>query len=60
MKLHAVHRSRSNSGQALVEYALVIACIALVCIVVMSYLGIQIRGVFTPIISALDAVRSAI
>lgn len=52
--------SRRNAGQALVEYALVLTCIALVTIVVMSYLGVQIRGVFEPIISALDAVRAAI
>jgi Flp pilus assembly pilin Flp len=42
-----------SRGQALVEYALVLAFISVLCIMVLSVMGLQIRGLFLNIIAAL-------
>ena len=53
-------RHRGRSGQALVEYALVLAFISVVAVGVLMYMGVQINGVYQTIIDALDRVRVAI
>jgi Flp pilus assembly pilin Flp len=52
--------SRHCAGQALVEYALVLAFISVVAVSVLMYMGVQINGVYQTIIDALDRVRVAI
>ena len=47
-------------GQALVEYALVLAFVSVVAVSVLMYMGVQINGVYQTIIDALDRVRVAI
>jgi Flp pilus assembly pilin Flp len=44
-----------SKGQALVEYALVLAFIAVLSIMVLSPIGLQIRALFLTIIDALHA-----
>lgn len=51
---------KSSRGQSLVEYTLVLSFISLLSIVLMSILGVQVRGLYTSIINALDIVRNAI
>ena len=53
-------RYRGRSGQALVEYALVLAFVSVVAVCVLMFLGVQINGVYQTIIDALDRVRVAI
>jgi len=53
-------RNRGRSGQALVEYALVLAFVSVVAVSVLMYMGVQINGVYQTIIDALDRVRVAI
>jgi Flp pilus assembly pilin Flp len=53
-------RHRGRSGQALVEYALVLAFVSVVTVSVLMYMGVQINGVYETIIDALDRVRVAI
>ena len=53
-------RLESRKGQSLVEYALILTFISVLSIMVLSVLGIQIRGLFLSIISALAATRAAI
>jgi Flp pilus assembly pilin Flp len=53
-------RHRGRSGQALVEYALVLAFVSVVAVSVLMFLGVQINGVYQTIIDALDRVRVAI
>jgi Flp pilus assembly pilin Flp len=53
MQHSAVHRRVFERGQALVEYALVLAFISVVSIFVMSGMGLEIRGLFLNIIGAL-------
>ena len=65
MGLHDFARRRRRAahpcaGQALVEYALVLTFVSVVAIVVLSYMGVQVRGVYSTIIDALDNVRTAI
>jgi Flp pilus assembly pilin Flp len=52
-----VHR---RAGQALVEYALVLAFVSVVAITVLMAMGVQVRGVYGTIIDALDRVRTSI
>ena len=52
--------SGSRSGQALVEYALILAFVSVVAVSVLMFLGVQINGVYQTIIDALDRVRVAI
>ncbi len=51
---------RLCAGQSIVEYALILAFVSVVGVVVMSSIGMQINGVYTTIIDALDNVRTAI
>jgi Flp pilus assembly pilin Flp len=55
-----LHRLKSRKGQSLVEYALILTFISVLCIAVLTVLGAQIRGVYSIIISALTAARAAI
>jgi pilus assembly protein Flp/PilA len=45
--------SRDESGQALVEYGLLVGLIAVVCIAAITLLGTQIQGFFNTITGAL-------
>jgi Flp pilus assembly pilin Flp len=51
---------KSRKGQTVVEYALVLAFISVLCIIFLSALGVQIQGLYLPIIAALDAARQSI
>jgi len=53
-------RNRGRSGQALVEYALVLAFVSVVAVCVLMSMGVQVNGVYQTIIDALDRVRVAI
>jgi pilus assembly protein Flp/PilA len=44
---------RDESGQALVEYGMLVGLIAVVCIATVTILGTQISGFFTTITNAL-------
>jgi Flp pilus assembly pilin Flp len=48
-------RSKSRKGQTVVEYAIVLAFISVLCVTYLSALGEQIRGLFLSIINALAA-----
>jgi Flp pilus assembly pilin Flp len=50
-----LHRSKSRNGQTVVEYALVLVVISVLCVSYLSALGEQIRGLFLSIIGALSA-----
>jgi Flp pilus assembly pilin Flp len=52
-----VRARTTRRGQSLVEYALILSFISVLTIAVMSVLGVEIRNVFQPIISALNAAR---
>jgi pilus assembly protein Flp/PilA len=45
---------RNESGQDLLEYALLVALIALVCVGVITSTGSGVKAIFTDISSALD------
>jgi pilus assembly protein Flp/PilA len=45
--------ARDESGQALVEYGLLVGLIAVVCIAAITLLGTQIQGFFNTITGAL-------
>jgi pilus assembly protein Flp/PilA len=51
---------KSKKGQTLVEYALILAFVSVLSIMFMSALGMQIQGLYLPIITALAAVQAAI
>ena len=51
---------KSKKGQTLVEYALILSFISVLTIMVMTALGMQIRGLYLPIINALAAARQSI
>ena len=53
-------RLRSRKGQSLVEYALILSFVSALTVVLVTVLGVQLRGVFFSIINALAAARSAI
>ena len=59
-KLRTNSFARSRAGQALVEYALVLAFVSVVAVCVLMFLGVQLNGVYQTIIDALDRVRVAI
>lgn len=46
---------RREEGQDLLEYALLIALIALVCIVAVTAAGVKVEAVFTAIANAIPA-----
>ncbi len=50
----------AKRGQAIVEYALILSVISVLTIFVMSALGVEIQGVYMPIINALEAARQSI
>jgi Flp pilus assembly pilin Flp len=52
-------RPKSQSGQTLVEYALILAFISVVAIAVLISLGQQIKGTFTKVTSALASAQSS-
>ena len=54
MKLFSFLKSRKERGASLVEYAILVALIALAVIVVVGILGNQINGVFTSINQTLN------
>jgi len=54
MKLLSFLKSKKEKGASLVEYAILVALIALAVIVVVGILGNQINGVFTTINQTLN------
>jgi Flp pilus assembly pilin Flp len=50
-----VGRLRGEDGQALVEYALILALVSIVSIVVLGVLGVDIRDIFTDVETKLDS-----
>jgi Flp pilus assembly pilin Flp len=52
-------RSKSKSGQTLVEYALILAFISVIAISVLISLGQAIRGTYTKISSSLASAQSS-
>jgi len=54
MKLLSFLKSKKEKGASLVEYAILVALIALAVIVVVGILGNQINGVFTAINETLN------
>ena len=54
MKLFSFLKSKKEKGASLVEYAILVALIALAVIVVVGILGNQINGVFTSINQTLN------
>jgi len=46
-------KMRDEEGQALVEYGLLVALIAVVCIAVITALGLGVQGAFQSIVNAL-------
>jgi Flp pilus assembly pilin Flp len=55
-----LHWLQNRKGQSLVEYALVLSFISVLCVALLSILGVQIRGIYLLIIHALSTARSAI
>ncbi len=55
-----VRRPASKSGQALVEYALILSFISVLTIFIMSSLGVELQNVYVPIINALDTARQSL
>ena len=53
-------RVYGKKGQTLVEYALILAFISVLSIMFMSAIGVQIQGLYLPIITALAAVQASI
>jgi Flp pilus assembly pilin Flp len=56
---NSIRRKKANSGQTLVEYALILAFISVVAIAVLISLGGQIKGTFTKITSTLSSAQSS-
>jgi pilus assembly protein Flp/PilA len=52
-------RARRQEGQALVEYALILALIAIVSIAVLKLVGLNVKRVFTGVNSQLTSVPSS-
>jgi Flp pilus assembly pilin Flp len=49
------HNGSSESGQALVEYALIIALVSLVAIVLLSVMGTDISGLLAKVTVAMES-----
>jgi len=47
------HMVRDEAGQDLLEYALLIALIALVCVAAVAAAGVQVQTIFTQIAAAI-------
>ena len=56
MKLFSLLKSKKERGASMVEYAILVALIALAVIVVVGLLGTQIQNVFTAITNSLGTV----
>ena len=58
VRLYEALRSRleRQEGQALVEYALILALIAVVSIAILQTLGLNVKRVFTSVNSSLNSV----
>jgi Flp pilus assembly pilin Flp len=59
MKTHQLARRKFKRGQTLVEYALILAFIAVVAISVLINVGTTIRSVFSTINSQLKTAQSS-
>lgn len=42
-----------EQGQGLVEYALILVLVSVVCVVLLTAMGVSVQGVFTRVIAAL-------
>lgn len=42
-----------EQGQGLVEYALILVLVSVVCVVLLTAMGVSVQGVFTRVINAL-------
>jgi pilus assembly protein Flp/PilA len=51
-------RLRREEGQAMIEYALILALISVVTIVVLRLIGVSVTGLFTTVNSALSAAQT--
>ena len=49
----AARRDSEESGQAMVEYGLILALVSVVSVVILGTLGLDIQGVYTTIDGAL-------
>jgi len=47
-----IQRASDEAGQSLVEYSLILAFIAIVCIIALGLLGLAIGGAYTSILPA--------
>jgi pilus assembly protein Flp/PilA len=50
---------RNEEGQDLIEYALLVALISLVCVVALTDAGKEVNNIFTPIKNKLTAAAAA-
>ncbi len=50
---------REEEGQDLIEYALLVALISLVCVVALTTAGTQVNAIFTSITSKLSSAAAA-
>jgi pilus assembly protein Flp/PilA len=51
--INSLNQLKSRKGQTLVEYALILALVSIVVIVILTALGSQIKTIFSNITSAL-------
>jgi pilus assembly protein Flp/PilA len=51
-------RLEREEGQAMIEYALILALISIVTIAVLRLIGVSINGLFTKVNSALSAAQT--
>jgi len=56
---HLLRKLKAKKGQTLVEYALILAFIAVVAISVLITLGKTVHGVFSTIVSQLQNAQSS-
>jgi len=55
-----LRRPKSKKGQTVVEYALILSFISVLTIFFASGMGVEIRGLYLPIIDALQSVQQSI
>jgi pilus assembly protein Flp/PilA len=51
-------RARREEGQAMIEYALILALISVVTIAVLRLIGVSVNGLFNTVNSALSAAQT--